>query len=170
MNSPSEDWKKVTIKVIHKKGDVGNVRNYPPDLLIACVVQIVTDNSVREIIPSCLTRNKRKIRVASENLTRPLCNVQIDWAEISRVINQYVDIDSWFHEGVRRHHPQINMGRLQILQHRSRSHQLLEEDIQRPTRHLYRQTKRATFSTSRKEPSKVTRCPACCSTRCFSTH
>ena len=25
-----EDWKKVTIKVIHKKGDVGNVSNYHP--------------------------------------------------------------------------------------------------------------------------------------------
>ena len=26
----SEDWKKVTIKVIHKKGDVENVSNYRP--------------------------------------------------------------------------------------------------------------------------------------------
>ena len=25
-----EDWKKVTIKVIHKKGDVENVSNYRP--------------------------------------------------------------------------------------------------------------------------------------------
>ena len=38
-----EDWKKVTIKVIHKKGDVESVSNYRPDLFIACVVQIVLD-------------------------------------------------------------------------------------------------------------------------------
>ena len=37
-------------------------------------------------------------------------------------------------------------------------------------RHLYRQTKRATFSTSGKEQSKVIRCPACSSTQFFNTH
>ena len=46
-----EDWKKVTIKVIHKKGDVEN-EQLPSDLLIACVVQTVLDDSVRKIIPS----------------------------------------------------------------------------------------------------------------------
>ena len=47
-----EDWKKVTIKVIHKKVDVENVSKLPPDLLIAFVVQTVLDNAVRKIIPS----------------------------------------------------------------------------------------------------------------------
>ena len=47
-----EDWKKVTIKVVHMKGDVENVSNYRPILLIARVVQTVLDNSVRKIIPS----------------------------------------------------------------------------------------------------------------------
>ena len=44
-----------------------------------------------------------------------------------------------------------------------------EEDIQETRRLRYRQTKRATFSTSRKDLSKEIRCPACCSTQCFST-
>ena len=49
----------------------------------------------------------------------------------------------------------------------------LASDRRRYTRtkeHLYRQTKRATFSTSRKEQSKVIRCPACCPTQFFNTH
>ena len=47
-----EEWKKVTIKVIHKKGDVENVSNYRPICSLPCVVQTVLDNSVRKIIPS----------------------------------------------------------------------------------------------------------------------
>ena len=34
----------MTIKVIHKKGDVENVEQLPPDLLIARVVQTVLDD------------------------------------------------------------------------------------------------------------------------------
>ena len=41
-----EAWKKVKIKVLHKKGDVENVGNYR----IACVVQTVLDNSVQKIV------------------------------------------------------------------------------------------------------------------------
>ena len=37
-------------------------------------------------------------------------------------------------------------------------------------KHLYWLTKRATFSRSEKEPSRVTRCQACCSTSFFKTH
>ena len=46
----------------------------------------------------------------------------------------------------------------------------LRKMLQRPEGFQYRQTKRATFSTSNKVPSKEIRCPACCSTRYFSTH
>ena len=106
-----EDWKKVRIKVIHKKGDVENVSNY-----------------------------------------RPICSLLALYKLFSTILYG------------------VNVGPPQILQHRSRLHQPLEEDIQRPKRHLYRQTKRATFSSSEKEPSKMIRCPACCSTRFFNTH
>ena len=41
--------------------------------------------------------------------------------------------------------------------------------IYRDLRLRYRQTKRATFSTSRKDLSKEIRCPACCSTQCSNT-
>ena len=40
--------------------------------------------------------------------------------------------DNRLHEGVRLHHPQINLERAQILQHRTRPHPSPEEIIQRP--------------------------------------
>ena len=46
----------------------------------------------------------------------------------------------------------------------------LLKKIYKTKRHLFRQTKKATFSRSEKEPSKVIRCPACCSTRFLNPH
>ena len=51
-NFTLEEWKKVKIKVIHKKGDVEDVSNYRPNLLITSNVQTILDNSVRKIIPN----------------------------------------------------------------------------------------------------------------------
>ena len=48
-----EDWKKVTIEVIHKKGDVETVSNYSPICSLPALYKLtVLDNSVRKIIPS----------------------------------------------------------------------------------------------------------------------
>ena len=51
-NFTPEEWKKVKIKVIHKKGDVEDVSNYRPILLIASDVQAVLDSIVWKIIPN----------------------------------------------------------------------------------------------------------------------
>ena len=51
-NFTPEEWKKVRIKVIYKKGDVEDVSNYPPDMLTASDVQAVLDNIVWKIIPN----------------------------------------------------------------------------------------------------------------------
>ena len=75
-----EDWKKVTIKVIHKKGDVENVSNYRPDLLIASVVQTVLDNTVRKMKPSARPETSGRSgwlqKIFPDN--RPPCDVQND--------------------------------------------------------------------------------------------
>ena len=47
-----KDWKKVTIKVKHKKRDVENVSNYRPICSLPALYQTVLDNSVRKIISS----------------------------------------------------------------------------------------------------------------------
>ena len=65
-----EDWKKVTIKVIHKKGDVENVSNYRPILLIACVLQIVLGDFARKIIPSARPGTSGRSGLASEKFTK----------------------------------------------------------------------------------------------------
>ena len=51
-NFTPEEWKKVKIKVIYKKGDVEDVSNYRPILLTAIDVQAVLDNNVWKIIPN----------------------------------------------------------------------------------------------------------------------
>ena len=87
-----------------------------------------------------------------------------------RVGNQNVDSDSRLHEGVRFHHPQVNLGRPS---NPTTSITITSASWRRYTetkRHLFRQTKKATFSRSEKEPSKVIRCPACCSARSFNPH
>ena len=65
----TEDWKNVTIKVIHKKGDVENVSDYRPicslPALYNCSRLFCTEDYTQ-----CSTRNKQKIRLASENPAR----------------------------------------------------------------------------------------------------
>ena len=45
-----EAWRKVRIKVIHKKRKRGRCWKLPPDLFFASVVQTVHDNTVQRII------------------------------------------------------------------------------------------------------------------------
>ena len=63
-NFTPDEWKKVKIKVIHKKGDVEDVSNYRP-ICTNCSRQ-----SCMEDYTQCLTKNKQKIRLDSEKLTR----------------------------------------------------------------------------------------------------
>ena len=56
-----EAWKKVNIKVIHKKGDVENVGNYRP---------ICSLPALYKLFSTILYRNKRKTRLDSEAHTR----------------------------------------------------------------------------------------------------
>ena len=52
-NFTPDEWKEVKIKVIHKKGDVEDVSNYPPICsLPAMYIQTVLDNFVWKIVPN----------------------------------------------------------------------------------------------------------------------
>ena len=81
-----EDWKKVMIKVIHKKGDVENVSNYRPICLLPALYKLFSTIFCTEDFTQRSIRNKP---------------------------------DNRLHEGVRLHHPQINLGRPQILRYRT---------------------------------------------------
>ena len=128
-----EAWKKVRIKVIHKKGDVENVSNYRPICSLPALYELFSAICTEDYT-QCLTRNEQKIRLNSENPpdNGPACNIQIDGTEMPGVGNQNVDSDGRLHEGSRLHLSQINLGGTQILQRRSRVRKPSEEDIQRP--------------------------------------
>ena len=105
-----EDWKKVTIKVIHKI-ETWKMWVTTAQFATNCSRQFCSEGETQ-----CLTRNKQKIRLASENPTRQQQTTlqHTDWLnKIPRVGNQNVDSDSWLHEGVRLHLSQINLGRPQ---------------------------------------------------------
>ena len=50
-NFTPDEWKKVRVKVIHKKGDVENVSNYRPICSLLAMYKLF-DNSVWKIIPN----------------------------------------------------------------------------------------------------------------------
>ena len=70
-----EDWKKVAIKVIHKKGDVEDVSNCRPICLLLALYKLFS-TTLYGRYTQCSTRNKRKIRLASENPTRQQTTLQ----------------------------------------------------------------------------------------------
>ena len=72
-NFTPEEWKKVKIKVIYKKGDVENVSNYRPIHYLYCTI---LDNFCTEDYTQCLTKNKLKIRLDSEKPTRQRITLQ----------------------------------------------------------------------------------------------
>ena len=57
-----DEWKKVKIKVIHKKGDVENVSNYRPICSLPAVVQTVLGNSVRRLDSEKPTRRRTTLQ------------------------------------------------------------------------------------------------------------
>ena len=115
----------------------GRCWKLPPDLFVASVVQFFHDNTVQQIIsktrPNPSGRSGGIQKLSPNN--RSSCDVQNDWPEMPRVVNQTVDRDNRLHEGVRLHHPQINLERPQILRYRTWLHQPPEETEQRPESH-----------------------------------
>ena len=74
-NFTPEEWKKVKIKVIYKKGDVENVSNYRPICSLPAMNKLFS-TILYGRYTQCLTNNKQKIRLASENPTRQQTTLQ----------------------------------------------------------------------------------------------
>ena len=68
-NFTPEEWKKVKIKVIHKKGDVENVSNYRARFALYLRCTNCSRQFFSEDYTQCLTKNKQKIRLDSEKPT-----------------------------------------------------------------------------------------------------
>ena len=113
-----EAWKKVKIKVIHKKGDVENVGNYRPICSLPALYKLFSTILYSRFFsttrPKTSGRSSRIQKLIPDK--RPPCDVQNDCAEMPRVENQNVDSNNRLHEGIRLHHTQINLESTQILQ------------------------------------------------------
>ena len=74
-NFTPDEWKKVKIKVIYKKGDVENVSNYGPICSFPALYNLFSTILYGRLYPM-LDQIKRKIRLASENPTRQQTTLQ----------------------------------------------------------------------------------------------
>ena len=68
-NFTLDEWKKVKIKVIHKKGDVEDVSNYRPICSLPAMYKLFSTILYGRLYQS-LTKINQKIRLDSEKLTR----------------------------------------------------------------------------------------------------
>ena len=129
-----EAWEKVSIKVIHKKGDVEDVGNYRPICSLPALYKLFTTILYSRLYPRLdqiqaedqagfRSSNQTKDDLATYRMIDQKCH---EW------VDQNVDCDNRLHEGVRRRHTQINLERPHILRYRTRLHQPPEEVFQRP--------------------------------------
>ena len=65
-----EAWKKVKMKVIHKKGDVENVGNYRPICSVPALYKLFSTILYSRLCPRLDQKQARKIRQDSEAHTR----------------------------------------------------------------------------------------------------
>ena len=75
-----EDWKKVTIKVIHKNGDVENVSNFRPICSLPALYTLFSTILYGRLYPVLDQKTNRRSgwfqKILPDN--RPPCNIQID--------------------------------------------------------------------------------------------
>ena len=74
-NFTPEEWKKVKIKVIYKKGDVENVNNYRPICSLPAMYKLFSTILYGRLYPM-LDQKHQKIRLDSEKLTRQRITLQ----------------------------------------------------------------------------------------------
>ena len=169
-NFTPEEWKKVKIKVIHQKGDVENVSNYRPICSLLALYKLFSTILYGRLY-QCLTRDKQKIWLDSEKPTRQQTTLQhTDWLNRNAMGGE-AKCGQRRSTSRRRSTPSLTkqLGRRSNLATSITSTSASWGRYTETRRLRYRQTKRATFSTSRKDLSKEIRCPACCSTQCFNT-
>ena len=167
-----KDWEKVTIKVIHKKGDVKNVSNYRPICSLLALYKLfstilygrlypVLDHKQAEDEAGFRKSYQTTDHLATYRIIEQRCHEW--WIEMWTATVKFTKaLDSITHKSIWDALKYCN------IEHGCIS--LLKKIYGGPGEHLYRLTKRVTFSRSEKEPSKVTRCQACCLTRFSNTH
>ena len=75
-----EDWKKVTIKVTHKKGDVENVSNFRPICSLPALYKLFSTILYGRLYP-VLDQKQAEDQAWLQTIVpdnRPPCNIQID--------------------------------------------------------------------------------------------
>ena len=79
-NFSLEEWKKVKIKVIHKKGDVENVSHYRPICSLPALYKLFSTVLYGRLYPMLDQRRAEDQAGFRKNLpdNRPPCNIQID--------------------------------------------------------------------------------------------
>ena len=92
-----EAWKKVKIKVLHKKGDVENVGNYRP---ICSLLALYLDQEQAEDQAGFRRSYQTTDHLATYRLIEQTCH---EWCI------KNVDSNDRLHEGFRLHHAQINL-------------------------------------------------------------
>ena len=163
-----EDWKKVTIKVIHKKGDVENVSNYQPICSLLALYKLFSTILYGRLYPALAQKQAedqagfRKTYQTTDHLATYRMLEQKSKSGESKCGQRQLT-------SRRRSTPSATN------QFVSPSNLATSVTITSPF--LYRDQKASvqtdeerTFSTSEKEPSKVTHCLVCCLTRFFNTH
>ena len=141
-NFTPDEWKKVKIKVIHKKGDVEDVSNYRPICSLPAMYKLFSTILYGRLYPM-LDQKQAEDQAGfrkTYQTTDPPCDVQNDGTEMPGVVNQNVDCDGGLHEGFRLHLSQFYLGGTQILQCRSRIRQPLGGKFTKTRRRQYRQT------------------------------
>ena len=120
-NFTPHEWKKVKIKVTHKKGDVENVSNYRPICSLPAMYKLFSTILYGRLYPMLDQKQAEDQAVFRKTCqtTDHFCNLQIDWTEMPGVVNQHVDSDCRLHEEFRLHLSQLNLGGTPILQCRS---------------------------------------------------
>ena len=120
-NFTSEEWKKVKIKVIYKKGDVEDVSNYRPICSLPAMYKLFSTKLYGRLYPM-LDQNQAEDEAGfrkTYQTTDHLATYRMLEQKCQEWVNQNVDCDGGLHEGVRLHLPQLNLGGTPVLQCRS---------------------------------------------------
>ena len=120
-----------------KRGDVENVGNYRPICSLPDLYKLFTTVLCSRLYPR-LDQTKVEDQAGSRSsyqTTDHFATYRMIGQKCHEWWNKMSAADNRRRKGVRLHHAQINLGRPQILQHRTWLHPLLEEFKQRPESH-----------------------------------
>ena len=170
-NFTPEEWKKVKIKVIYKKGDVEDVSNYRPICSLLALYKLFSTilyGRLYTMLDQYQAEDQAGFRKTYQTT---------DHLATYRMLEQ--KCQEW---GIKMWTATVDfMKAFDSISHNSIWEALLSCNVEhgyvcflkkftKIRRHQCRQTKRAKFSISKKAPNKAIHCPACSSTRCCSSH